>query len=77
VVGYIPGVIETPMTEVLIKTRGKILASQTALQRIGKPEEIANVILFLASDKASYITGTCIEISGGKFCVQNPQDAWT
>jgi len=77
VVGYIPGVIETPMTESLIKARGKILAGQTALQRIGKPEEIASVILFLASDKASYITGTCIEISGGKFCVQNPQDAWT
>ncbi len=77
VVGYIPGVIETPMTESLIKARGKILASQTALQRIGKSEEIANVLLFLASDKASYITGTCIEITGGKFCVQNPQDAWT
>ncbi len=77
VVGYIPGVIETPMTEVLIKARGKMMASQTALQRIGKPDEVANVILFLASDKASYVTGTCIEITGGKFCVQNPQDAWT
>jgi 3-oxoacyl-[acyl-carrier protein] reductase len=65
------------MTESLIKARGKILASQTALQRIGGPEEVANVLLFLASDKASYITGTCIEITGGKFCVQNPQDDWT
>jgi 3-oxoacyl-[acyl-carrier protein] reductase len=76
VVGYIPGVIETPMTESWIQTKGKILASQCALQRIGSAEEVANVLLFLASDKASYITGTCMEITGGKFCVQNPQDAW-
>jgi len=76
VVGYIPGVIETPMTESWIQTKGKILASQCALQRIGRAEEVANVVLFLASDMASYITGTCVEITGGKFCVQNPQDAW-
>ena len=59
------------------KAKGKILASQSVLHRIGKSEEVENVVLFLASDKASYITGTCIEITGGKFCVQNPQDAWT
>jgi 3-oxoacyl-[acyl-carrier protein] reductase len=76
VVGYIPGVIETPMTESWIQTKSKILASQCALQRIGSAEEVANAVLFLASDKASYITGTCVEITGGKFCVQNPQDAW-
>ena len=76
VLAYIPGVIETPMAESLIKTKGETLAGQNALQRIGKAEEVANLVLFLASDKASFITGTCIEISGGKFCVQNPQDAW-
>ena len=32
---------------------------------------------FLGSDYASFITGTCMEITGGKFCVQNPSDAWT
>lgn len=77
VLAYIPGVIETPMTEFLIKTNERTLSGQSALQRIGKAEEVANLLLFLASDKASYITGTCIEITGGKFCVQNPQDAWT
>jgi 3-oxoacyl-[acyl-carrier protein] reductase len=77
VVAYIPGVIETPMTESWIQTKGKILASQCALQRIGTAEEVANVVLFLVSDKASYVTGTCVEITGGKFCVQNPQDGWT
>lgn len=76
VVAYIPGVIETPMTESWVRNKGKILAGQCALQRLGTPEEVANAVLFLASDKASYITGTCVEITGGKFCVQNPQDGW-
>lgn len=76
VVGFIPGVIATPMTESWIRNKGAILASQSALQRIGRVEEVANALLFLASDQASFITGVCMEISGGKFCVQNPQDAW-
>ena len=76
VVGYIPGVIETPMTKEWIDKKGEILASQAALQRVGQAAEIAAVLLFLASDKASYITGTCLEVTGGKFCVQNPADAW-
>jgi 3-oxoacyl-[acyl-carrier protein] reductase len=76
VVGYIPGVIKTRMNEALIQLKGKELEKQVALQRLGESDEVAKVILFLASDHASYITGTCVEISGGKFCVQNPQDAW-
>ena len=76
VVGYIPGIIDTPMTEKWIDRKGEVLASQAALNRTGTAEEIANVVLFLASDKASFITGTCVEITGGKFCVQNPADAW-
>lgn len=76
VVGYIPGVIRTPMTEKWIEEKGDILAGQAALQRTGTAEEVANAILFLASDKASFITGTCMEITGGKYCVQNPRDAW-
>ena len=76
VVGFIPGVIETPMTEGWIGRKGAVLASQHALNRVGRPEEIARALLFLASDHASFITGTCMEITGGKFCVQNPTDAW-
>jgi len=76
VVGYIPGVIKTRMTEPWIQSKGKELESQIALQRLGESEDVARVILFLASDYAAYITGTCVEISGGKFCVQNPKDAW-
>ncbi len=76
VVGYIPGVIETPMTARWIESKGAALAGQAALQRTGTPEEVASALLFLASDHASFITGTCLDISGGKFCVQNPADAW-
>lgn len=76
VVGFIPGVIDTPMTARWIEEKGPVLASQHALQRTGRPEEVANALLFLASDLASFITGTCLEVTGGKFCVQNPADAW-
>ena len=77
VIGFIPGVIETPMTTGWIERKGKVLASQHALNRVGRADEVANALLFLASDYASFITGTCVEITGGKFCVQNPSDAWT
>ena len=76
VIGYVPGMIKTRMTEPHIRAKRKELESQIALQRLGESQDIAKVIVFLASDHAAYITGTCVEISGGKFCVQNPQDAW-
>lgn len=73
---YIPGMIETDMTSEIIKSKRKTLENQIALNRIGAPEDVANAVLFLASDKASYISGSFIEVSGGKFCVQNPDAAW-
>ena len=76
VVGYIPGIIETRMTEKIIESKRDILESQVALNYLGQPKEIAEAVLYLASDRASYITGTSIEITGGKFCVQNPGAAW-
>lgn len=63
-----PGTIVTPMTEGMMATeRGELLRSQTPLARHGQPEEIASVIAFLASDAASYVTGTVIHVNGGLF----------
>lgn len=76
VVAYSPGMIDTPMTAALLNKHGEFPSRKAALQRNGKPEEIAVLLLFLASEHASFITGTSVEITGGKFCVQNPAEAW-
>lgn len=61
-----PGPTETPGLENAIPQGAKeYLASITALQRLGASDEIAKVVLFLASDKASFITGTEIKVDGG------------
>lgn len=62
-----PGVIKTPMTDNLTEhqERLKALKQATPLQRLGKPEDIVNAALFLASDEASYITGAELVIDGG------------
>ncbi len=61
-----PGFVETPMTSVVPdKVREKAIAS-TPLRRTGRPEEIANVALFLASDEASYMTGQTLLVDGGR-----------
>jgi 3-oxoacyl-[acyl-carrier protein] reductase len=60
-----PGFVDTP---ILATVPDKVLAqmrSQVPLGRLARPEEIANVYAFLASDEASYINGTVIEVSGG------------
>jgi len=61
-----PGPILTPGLENAVPTEAKeYLASATALQRIGDPDEIAKTVLFVASDAASFITGTEIVVDGG------------
>ncbi|MDD4859080.1 MAG: SDR family oxidoreductase, partial [Dehalococcoidales bacterium] len=62
-----PGVIRTKLAAVQWQgDMEKVSASQTALGRIGEPEDIGDVVLFLASDAARYITGQCITIDGGQ-----------
>ena len=62
-----PGTIDTPMIDPL-KTDPERLEATLAripLRRIGKPEEVSNLVLFLASDESSYITGSTVIIDGG------------
>jgi NAD(P)-dependent dehydrogenase (short-subunit alcohol dehydrogenase family) len=66
----IPGVIRTPMTSDYIDENFENIVKPIPLGRIGKPEDVANGVLFLCSDQASYITGTTLTISGGKFITQ-------
>lgn len=60
-----PGFIETELIADLPAEQVKEYKKQVPLRRFGKPEEVADAALFLASKKASYITGTTLEISGG------------
>jgi 3-oxoacyl-[acyl-carrier protein] reductase len=60
-----PGVIETEMNAQLDDEAKRELCEETPLMRLGKPEEIANAALFLASDAASFITGQVICSDGG------------
>jgi 3-oxoacyl-[acyl-carrier protein] reductase len=60
-----PGLIRTPMTDVLSDELKAKMIEAVALRRYGEPEEIASVVSFLLSDDASYVTGQVIEISGG------------
>lgn len=60
-----PGFIETPLTENLPEELKTTVKKLTSLGRFGKPEEVADVIAFLASEEAGFITGTVINIDGG------------
>ena len=60
-----PGFIETNMTNVLKDDIKENIAKQIPLNRMGKPEDVANVVKFLASEESSYITGQVINVDGG------------
>ena len=60
-----PGFTDTTMTEKTLTERIRKQIDQIPLKRMARPEEIAEVILFLASDKCNYMTGETIKVSGG------------
>jgi 3-oxoacyl-[acyl-carrier protein] reductase len=71
---YAPGMIPTEMNHFAERdaaTQERLLDTLT-LRRWGDPADVANLICFLASDLAGYITGTMIDVSGGKFATQFP-----
>ena len=71
-----PGMIETELTRGRIEGHWETMTSPIPLNRLGTPEDLAPVLVMLTSDLAGYVTGCTVEISGGKFCVQNPHFAW-
>jgi 3-oxoacyl-[acyl-carrier protein] reductase len=62
-----PGFIDTDMTKVLPEEQKQLLMSKIPLGRLGKPEEIAAVVVFLASDAGGYISGETIQVNGGMY----------
>ena len=75
---YAPGMIPTELnhfTEAPPERQEKLLDTLT-LRRWGGPQDVANLVCFLASDLAGYITGTLIDVSGGKLATQIPRLTW-
>lgn len=60
-----PGFIETSMTDVLKEEVKEEIAKNIPLKRMGKAEDVANLVKFLASEESSYITGQVIQVDGG------------
>lgn len=65
VVGVAPGLVQTDFAKVLVENVGDQLAARLPMGRIGRPEDVANLATFLASDRASWITGETYVIDGG------------
>lgn len=63
-----PGFIATRMTDKLTDAQKENILTQIPLKRMGAPKDIANAVAFLASDRASYITGHTLVVDGGMIC---------
>jgi len=61
----LPGFIWTPTVSKMAEKYRNMIIENTPFKRVGQPEEVANVVAFLASDEASFMTGAMVEVSGG------------
>ena len=64
-----PGYIRTKMTEDVMSRRGEALMGMVPFRRLGTPDEIAEMVAWLCSDRASYVTGACYNVDGGYMAV--------
>jgi NAD(P)-dependent dehydrogenase (short-subunit alcohol dehydrogenase family) len=67
----LPAQIDTPLTAMITGEKRTMREEQIPIGRFGKPEEVAAAIAFLASDDASFITGTTLLVDGGRFAMQH------
>jgi 3-oxoacyl-[acyl-carrier protein] reductase len=76
VLSYAPGLIVTELTKDAVALKSELLMRDIPVRRFGTVAEVAKVLVVLSSNVGSYVNGVHIDITGGKFCVQNPQFAW-
>ena len=76
VYAYIPGMIVTPISEEMVAQYREQYTKDIALGRLGRPEDLSKVLVFLSSDCAAYVNGCDVEITGGKFAVQDCSLGW-
>jgi 3-oxoacyl-[acyl-carrier protein] reductase len=62
-----PGFVATSMTDKMTDAAREALSAQIPLERLGTPEDVAAAVAYLASDEASYVTGTVVNVSGGLY----------
>ncbi|MGK2858594.1 MAG: 3-oxoacyl-[acyl-carrier-protein] reductase [Thermoanaerobaculia bacterium] len=62
-----PGFIQTAMTDAMTEDAKAALESRIAIRRLGTPDDIAHAVCYLASEQASYVTGTVLNVSGGLY----------
>ena len=60
-----PGYIETKMTDETMRRRGEEIMRQVPFRRMGRPEEIGEMVLFLCSERSSFVSGACYNVDGG------------
>jgi NAD(P)-dependent dehydrogenase (short-subunit alcohol dehydrogenase family) len=61
-----PAVIDTPMLGDMTQEHLEYMVARIPLGRIGKPEEVAHLVAFLASEEMAFATGACFDLSGGR-----------